>query len=72
MNCNLLKSKRVLKGITQKELANFIGISEKSYNQKECGKSTLKIRELELISLKLELSIDEINDIFFDKNLPNR
>ena len=37
MKLRLLKSKRVLKGIYQHEIAKEIGISHKSYNFKENG-----------------------------------
>ena len=38
LKLRLLKSKRVLKGIYQHEIAKEIGISHKSYNFKENGK----------------------------------
>ena len=71
MNSNLLKSKRVLLGCTQKDMANYIGISEKTYNFKEKGKIYFKPNEIIAISGKLKLTIKEINKIFFDDKLPN-
>lgn len=71
MNTNMLKSKRVLLGYTQKDMANYVGISEKTYNFKEKGKIFFKPNEIISISGKLNLTIKEINKIFFDNNLPN-
>lgn len=71
MNTNMLKSKRVLLGCTQKDVAKHIGISEKTYNFKEKGKIYFKPNEIISITSKLNLTIQEVNKIFFDNNLPN-
>lgn len=71
MNCKLLKSKRILKGFTQKKIANIIGISEKTYNHKEQGKVMFKPDEILTILSCLNLSNEDVNTIFFDGNLPN-
>ena len=71
MNGNLLKSKRILMGITQKNLAKKLSISEKTYNQKEQGKNHFKPEEILNLSKELSLSSNDINAIFFDSNLPN-
>ena len=71
MNGNILKSKRVIIGITQKALAKKLSISEKTYNQKEQGKNHFKPDEILKISRELSLSSNDVNEIFFDSNLPN-
>lgn len=70
MNGNLLKSKRILLGITQKDLAKKLSVSEKTYNHKEQGKIHFKPGEIVKISKELSLSNKEVNQIFFDSNLP--
>ncbi|MBB6625216.1 helix-turn-helix transcriptional regulator [Clostridium gasigenes] len=70
MNENLLKSKRVLRGFTQKDLAKNIGVSEKTFNHKEQGKIVFKPNEIIGVSDILKLTISEINEIFFNNNLP--
>ena len=67
---NLLKSKRVLKGLTQKKVAEMVGVSEKTYNHKETGKIECKIDEILIISSVLDLTMEDINEIFFNGNLP--
>lgn len=48
------------KGITQKELAQKLGISETAYRQKEKGRSTFKSDEMFMIADILEKDIGEI------------
>lgn len=71
MNYKLLKSKRVLKGFTQKDVAEKLGVSGKTYNHKEQGKIVFKPNEIISVSKILDLTISDINEIFFNNNLPN-
>lgn len=48
------------KGITQKELAQKLGISETAYRQKEKGKRAFKSDEMFIIADILEKDIGEI------------
>ena len=70
LNTQLLKSKRALKGFTQKKLAELLNITGKTYNLKELGKVDFKLHEIIELSNNLDLSESEINEIFFDNNLP--
>lgn len=70
MNTNLLKSKRVEKGFIQKKVAETLEVAEKTYNHKENGKIPFKPDEISRLSNLLQLNISEINQIFFDSNLP--
>lgn len=70
INGNLLKSKRALYDLTQKNIAETIGTTEKTYNHKEQGKVDFKPNEIISISNKLKLTLEDINQIFFDGNLP--
>ncbi|MBO3445850.1 helix-turn-helix transcriptional regulator [Clostridium sp. CCUG 7971] len=66
MGLRLLKSKRVLKGLTQEAIAAKIGINTKSYNMKENGKNKFSIEEVARISEYLDLNLEEVNDIFLN------
>ena len=72
MNTKALKSKRALYGIHQEEIAKKLGISSVSYSKKETGKVEFKRNEIEEISKILNLSIEEVGEIFFNDNLPTR
>lgn len=71
MNKKALKSKRVLRGISQSEIAKMLGISLTSYNKKETGKIEFKRDEIEKLAKILKLSISDVDEIFFDKKLAN-
>lgn len=70
MNLQLLKSKRVLKNYTQESIAEKIGMTTKTYNRKELGMTPFTINDVVLLTILLELNLVEINQIFFDNNLP--
>ena len=70
MGLRLLKSKRALKGFTQEQLATKKGINTKTYNLKENGKFSFLLLEASIISQFLELSLEEVNDIFLQIELP--
>ena len=70
MGLRLLKSKRVLKGLTQEAIATKIGINTKSYNMKENGKNRFSLEEAAKISQCLNLDLEEVNDIFLHIKLP--
>lgn len=65
---NIICGYRKMTGLTQKEMAEKLNISEGTYRNKEKGKSSFKYKEMvdfhEIISKK-NLSVT-INDIFFD------
>lgn len=70
MEHRLLKSKRVLNGFTQEQIATQIGINTKSYNLKENGKNRFSLEEVVKVSETLELTLEEVNDIFLHIKLP--
>lgn len=71
MNVRLLKAKRVEFGLRQKDLAELLGITEKSMNKKECCPvNKFKADEMLTVVKALNLTLDEFNAIFFDRNLP--
>lgn len=67
----LLKGKRISKGITQAKAAEAIGMYPTTYSLKESGRRGFTLDEANRVAALLEMSNDEIADIFFDDALPN-
>lgn len=63
MNTNLLRAKMVEKGLTQRELAAAIGLSENSMSRKLTGKRDFSVQEALRISEALNLK--NPGEIFF-------
>lgn len=61
----LLKSKRVLKNLSQKELAQILDISTTSYKDKELGYKQFRQNEIAKLIDILEIKDEEIKEIFF-------
>lgn len=57
---NLMKKYRELKGMTQQQIADKLGITVSSYNMLENGKRGISVIMAKNISLILDKSIDEI------------
>ncbi|MDT3700765.1 MAG: helix-turn-helix transcriptional regulator [Thermincola sp.] len=72
MNCMELKFARQRKHRTQKDMADVIRKSLNSYSLKERGEVAFSPDEIVMVSLSLGLTAEQINDIFFDGNLPFR
>jgi DNA-binding XRE family transcriptional regulator len=66
---NKLKGARVAKGYTQELIAKKIGITTKTYCRKEQGHVSFTPEEIIKISNLLELTIEQVNEIFFDNKL---
>lgn len=60
----ILKSKRALLGITQVDIARKLGITEKSYNMKENGKTLFTLHQIIGVSKILDLTLDEVDEVF--------
>lgn len=69
MNTLELKSARIKRGLTQVDIAEKMNISSISYSLKERGKRDFTINEVSNIIKILNLSLLEINAIFFDNQL---
>lgn len=65
VNKNLLKSKQVLNGDTDAELAAALGISPQTYSAKINGKVEFIAREIKDIRNRYQLSDDDVMNIFF-------
>lgn len=60
MKKNILAGLRVSRGKTQAEMAELLGISEQTYNQKELGKRDFMLSESKRLSDYFGKSIEEI------------
>lgn len=69
MNLMELKIARIRKELTQKELAEKLGMAEVSYNRKEQGIREFSREEIEKLALLLNLDMDKVNEIFFNGKL---
>lgn len=65
MNVKLLRSKMVLAGDTQKELAEYLSICQLALSNKMLGKVQFKAEEIAKIIWKYDLTPQETHDIFF-------
>lgn len=59
-----LKAYRAKHGLTQKDMANLIGVDETTYHLKENGKRTFNIREVQTLKSKTGMSNEEAILIF--------
>ena len=55
-----VKEYRVMKGYTQTEIANLLGIKQNTYSDKERGKIQFNIKEIKLIKELLNVTYDEL------------
>ena len=55
-----VKEYRVMKGYTQTEIANLLGIKQNTYSDKERGKTHFNIKEIKLIKELLNVTYDEL------------
>lgn len=61
-----LKGARASKGITQEQMSKTVGMTPKTYNRKELGLVGFSANEIQNVALTLCLTMEEINQIFFD------
>ena len=69
MQSRELKSLRVLRGLTQKELADKLGMSETSYTKRENGQISFTIDEIKNLKLILQLTNEDIIRVFLQMKL---
>ena len=55
-----VKEYRVMKGYTQTEIANLLGIKQNTYSDKERGKIQFNVKETKLIKELLNVTYDEL------------
>lgn len=69
MNIDELKSKRIKYALTQKKIAEKLGMSTKTYNRKELGIVDFSREEIVKIVKILNLNTEDIMKIFFTSNI---
>lgn len=72
MNTLKLKLKRLEKNLTQKCTAKAIGTSTKTYCLKEGGKSEFDRTEIVSLIILLNLSDEDVMEIFFNDEITKR
>lgn len=69
MNSSEFKVAVTRSGITNRQLANSMGISEQALYHKISGRSEFKNSEIKVVAETLKLSMEEVNTIFFDSEV---
>lgn len=59
------------KGKSPKDMAQAIGKAETSYRKKERGEVAFSDDDKIIIANELDLTLSQVNEIFFDGKLPN-
>ena len=55
-----IKEYRIIKGYTQKELAEVLGIKKNTYSDKERGKTNFTIDEIKIIKELFSVTYDDL------------
>lgn len=66
MGIRILKSKRVLKGLTQAQIEKKLNLNPKTYNYKENGRTKFTLDEVIKIIKILKLTLEEVDEIFLE------
>lgn len=68
MQVNALKGKMIENGLTQKDVAEAIGISLSAFNAKlnEKNNAEFNLREIRALRKLLSLNVEQTDSIFFD------
>ena len=69
MNTMELNVAMLRKEMTAQNMADVIKKSHVSFNKKRCGDVPFDVNEVRAIAAALSLSIEQVDDIFFDGNL---
>lgn len=65
-----IRGARCSRKYSQRQMADALGISTASYQKREAGVTPFSDEEKVAIAKIFDLSMDQINEIFFDGNLP--
>ena len=69
MNFPELRAAIARVGITNRRLAEYLGLSEQAFYNKIQGETEFKGSEIKGLAKILHLSMQDVNAIFFDKDL---
>ena len=69
MNCPELRASIARAGITNRKLAEHLGLSEQAFYYKIQGDTEFKGSEIKGLAKVLNLSMKDVNTIFFDRDV---
>ena len=69
MNRGVLRRARKARGYKQHDIAQYMGVTNKTYSLKETGKRDFTRDEVLRVIKCLNLSFDEVNSIFFENTI---
>ena len=69
MNCPELHASIARAGITNRKLAEHLGLSEQAFYNKIQGDTEFKGSEIKGLAKVLNLSMKDVNTIFFDRDV---
>lgn len=69
LDASKLKAKTILTGKNIADVAKSIGVSTPTFYKKMCGKSDFTRNEMALLAIELDLTSQEMEDIFFAKKV---
>lgn len=69
MNCPELRASIARAGITNRKLAEYLGLSEQAFYNKIQGDTEFKGSEIKGLAKVLNLSMKDVNTIFFDRDV---
>ncbi|MBS6715405.1 MAG: helix-turn-helix transcriptional regulator [Dialister sp.] len=69
MNCPELRASIARAGITNRKLAEHLGLSEQAFYNKIQGDTEFKGSEIKRLAKVLNLSMKDVNTIFFDRDV---
>lgn len=69
MNCPELRASIARAGITNRKLAEHLGLSEQAFYNKIQGDTEFKGSEIKGLAKVLNLSMKDVNTIFFDRDM---
>jgi hypothetical protein len=70
MNTMELNVAMMRNNFNAKKMADVIQKSHVSFNKKRCGDIPFDVNEVKSIASALSLTLEQVNDIFFDNYLP--
>ena len=66
MKLDKLRWIRMSNNLTQKQLAEKLGYSRPAYSKRESGIQKFDVNDLKILKQELNLTSEEIDDIFFE------
>jgi len=69
MGVNRIKIARIYKNLTQDEVSKLLGVTISTYNRKELGLVDFKREEVLRLAKILDLTLQDVNEIFFNNKL---